>query len=418
MEKKIIKLRIIGLGARGIGLLKLAIFRMKDVEVVAVCDVYADRVDSVKKLAKKFRRAEPKGYTDYKELLADDEIQTVIVSCSWKMHTEIVVAAMRAGKTVASEVGGAYDVDECWRLVNAYEETKTPFMVLENCCYGEYELAVLNMVRKGLFGTVVGCEGGYRHDLRDEICYGNKNRHYRLNEYINRNCENYPTHEIGPISKLLDINYGNRFVWLMSVSSKACGLSEYVKDNEEKHSELRELDGVEFKQGDIVHTTIKCAGGELIHITLDTTLPRAYSRQFTVHGTKASYQEDGNVFFIDDVKYHHAVHFKQSMLYNNGRYYARKYRHPIWKWFRSRGVKGGHGGMDWLVLRAFFDAVKKGDGKMPLDVYDAASWMVITALSDISIKNDSQPVEFPDFTRGAWQSRKQSGEGMFFLDRL
>jgi hypothetical protein len=41
---------------------------------------------------------------------------------------------------------------------------------------------------------------------------------------------------------------------------------------------------------------------------------------------------------------------------------------------------------------------------MPLDVYDAAAWMVITCLSEKSIK-EGKVVEIPDFTRGAYKVR-------------
>lgn len=414
MEK--VRLGMIGLGGRGLGLLDQAILRMKDIEIVAVCDVYEDRIKQAQKKITFRRRPNPVGYTDYKELLSKSKLDAVIVSCSWKYHTEIAIACMEAGIPTATEVGGAYDIDECWQLIDAYERTKTPYMVLENCCYGEYELMVLNMVRKGLFGEVIHCDGAYAHDLRYEVCYGNKNRHYRLNEYINRNCENYPTHEIGPIAKVLNLGYGNRMVSLTSTASKARGLECYVQEKLPKHPELEELKDTKFKQADIVTTAIKCHNGETIRITLDTTLPRPYSRSFAVHGTKAYYTENGNYMFMDNNPIHHIYHFNQQKFFKNGKRYARKFRHPIWSWFRKGGIKGGHGGMDWLVIRAFFEAVKKGDGIMPLDVYDAASWMVITALSEQSINNNSAPVEFPDFTRGKWQTNKQQGEGMFFLE--
>lgn len=413
--KEKINIGMIGLGGRGVGLLSLAILRMKDVDVVAVCDVYEDRIEKVKSLCKSRRRVIPQGYTDYNELLSRKDLDAVIISCSWAKHTEIALKALEMGIPVGSEVGGAYSIDECWSLVDKYEETKTPFMILENCCYGEYELAVLNMVKQGIFGDVVAMEGGYKHDLREEISYGNVNRHYRLNEYLNRNCENYPTHEIGPIAKVLNINYGNRFTSLSSISSKSLGLKEYITNKAKKDERLNELVGKDFAQGDVVHTTITCENGELVHIMLDTTLPRPYSRGFTCHGTKALYQEDGNLFFFDNKPTHKLMEFSLSKFFNNGKRFAKKYRHPIWKWFKSNGVKGGHGGMDWLVLRAFFEAIKKGDKKMPLDVYDAATWMVITALSDESIKNGSKYVDFPDFTRGKYKERKVEDNGLFFI---
>lgn len=408
--KEHLNVGVVGLGGRGVGLLEAVMYRMKDITVSAVCDIYEDRIEQAQKLAKKMRRSEPKGYTDYHEILNDKSIDAVIITASWSAHSKIALDAMRAGKPVGMEVGGAYTIDECWDLVNCYEETKTPFMMLENCCYGEYELAVLRMVREGIFGDVVHCGGGYKHDLRYEVSFGEKNRHYRLHEYMTRNCENYPTHEIGPIAKVLNINYGNRMVSLTSTASCSKGLHRYITDRMDKYDNLKKLKDVEFAQGDIVTTVIKCANGETISIQLDTTLPRMYSRGFEVHGTKAYYTEDGNVFVDDN------SNPKYEGIKSSGKRMVKKYRHPIWKWFKRFGVKGGHGGMDWLVFKAFFDSVRKGDGHTPIDVYDAACWMSITALSAQSIENNSACVEFPDFTRGEWKTRKQQGEGMFFLE--
>lgn len=412
MEK--LKLAVIGLGQRGTSLLEHAILHMKDIECVAVCDTYQDRVDKLKNLIYKKTKVNAKGYLDYKELLDNEKLDCVIVSCSWNKHSEIAMYAMEKGVAVGAEVSGAYSLDECYELINTYEKTKTPFMLLENCCYGEYELCILNMVKKGLFGKVVSMEGGYRHDLREEVCFGNVNRHYRLNEYLTRCCDNYPTHEIGPIAKVLNINNGNRFTKLTSFASSYSTLSEYVLEKSKQTDKLDDIKGKEFKQADIVHTIINCENGEIVRITLDTSLPRPYSRSFTCQGTKAMYQEDGNYFFFDNNKIHHAREFATNKFYNNGKFYAWKYRHPIWKWFKKRGVKGGHGGMDWLVLRAFFESVKNGE-KMPIDVYDAATFMAVTILSEQSIKNGSVSVDFPDFTNGKYKEKKQS-KGFFALD--
>lgn len=403
-----LRIGVIGLGGRGIGLLKL-IVKMKDIDINWVCDLYEDRVQDASKIVKKAKGYQPKETTDYKEIVKDIDIDAVLILSSWESHTKIALEAMEAQKYVGLEVGGAYDLQECWDLVDAYEKYKTPCMMLENCCYGEYELMVLNMVRKGLFGTVVHCEGGYQHDLRKEIAFGKENRHYRLNNYLNRNCENYPTHEMGPIAKVLNINRGNKMNTLVSFSSKAAGMNEYIK---EKKSDDKELVNAVFAQGDIVTTTIKCENGETIVLTLDTTLPRHYSRGFTVRGTKAMYQEESNMLFLDNK--HQIFDFNARPIWNNGKKYARKYAHPIWAKYRKEGVRGGHGGMDYLVLRAFFESVMNKT-KTPIDVYDTASWMCITALSEISIK-ESKIVEVPDFTRGKWSNREEPAKGTYALD--
>lgn len=273
-------------------------------------------------------------------------------------------------------------------------------MMLENCCYGRDELMVLNMVRQGVFGEIVHCQGGYRHDLRDEIAGGRENRHYRFRNYLHRNCENYPTHELGPIANVLDINRGNRMLSLVSVASKAVGLHEYlVREKGEGYDASR----MQFMQGDVVTTIIKCAHGETICLTLDTTLPRAYSRGFHVQGTKGMYMEDNKSIFLDQKD--NAFDFNWQERWNNIAEYQGQYDHPVWKAYQEEGIRGGHDGMDWLVVRAFFDAAKK-KLPVPIDVYDTAAWMCVSGLSEQSIAMGGMPVAIPDFTNGRWMQRK------------
>ena len=388
------KLGIIGLGQRGSGLLN-EITQMDDIEIYAVCDSYKDRTEDAFKVIKEKCGNEPIMTQDYRDILKLPEIKAVLISAAWEAHADLAIASMRAGKWTALEVGGAYDISDCHKLVDAYEETKTPFMFLENCCYGRYELMVLDMVRKGLFGKVVHCDGAYAHDLRDEVINGKIGWHYRYSNYLHRNCDNYPTHEIGPIAKILKINHGNRFLKLNSFGSRSYGMHEYIKEN---HSDDEELMNAEFAQADIVTTVITCANGETVTIKLDTTLPRFYSRDFTVHGTRAMYSELNNALIIEG-------EYKEEWnhnYWNNAEAALEKYESPIWKQFQEEGVKGGHGGMDGLVYSAFVDAVLGGHD-MPIDVYDAATWMVITALTEQSLAAGGAPVAFPDFTLGKWK---------------
>ena len=291
-----IRIGMIGLGARGTGLLELVYVQHPDVEFAAVCDSYMDRCEKAAEIIEKSGRKRPVITTDYKEVLAMPEVDAVILCTSWDHHVDLCIEAMEAGKPVGCEVGGAYSVRECWKLVEAYERTKVPVMMMENCVYGRDEMMVLNMAEQGVLGTIVHCEGGYKHDLREEVAFGKENRHYRLNNYIHRNTENYPTHELGPIARILHINRGNRMMTLTSVASMSAGLKEYIKN---KKPEDEVLNSTEFCQGDVVNTIITCANGETILLTLDTTLPRYYSRGFTVQGTKGMYMEDNKSIFID-----------------------------------------------------------------------------------------------------------------------
>ena len=314
---------------------------------------------------------------------------------------------MNAGKPVASEVGGAYDPEQCWELVRTYERTKTPVMLLENCCYGRDEMTVLNMARKGLFGELVHAEGGYQHDLRDEVSLGHENRHYRLDEYMHRNGEIYPTHELGPIAKWLDINRGNRMLTLTAMSSKARGLNSWIESHRGKDFENADF---RFTQGDVVNTMIKCARGETILLTHDTTLPRPYSRGGRLQGTKGIWSEDKHGVNIEG----RTVSTCWAHNWDDISLYYDEFEPELWKQFIKNGVVGGHDGMDYLVLSALIHSLRNGLA-LPIDVYDMASWMVVTALSEQSIAMGSTPVPVPDFTCGAWIRRGRADAGIYSL---
>ena len=391
---------VIGLGGRGFGLLKGVLLKNPDVEVVAVCDLYEDRlargVDKVKECG-----GNAKGYTDYKEALNTAGLDAAFVFSDWSTHAEIAIYAMRKGIAVASEVGCEYSLENCHQLVRVQEETGTPYMFMENCCWNKDELLATAMARKNMFGTIVHCAGAYGHDLRNEVAYGHVNRHYRFDNYLNRCCENYPTHEPGPIAKLLDINRGNRILTVSSFATKAVGLEEYIKTREDATEEMK---NAHFKQGDIVTTVLTCAGGETILLRLDTTLPRSYSREFTVRGTKGLYMQETNSVFLDGEKedWSPADHYKENL--NNAKKYEEEFLPTIWKEVTSEVLAAGHGGMDWFAYKAFVDALKNGT-PMPIDVYDGATWQAVSVLSEISIKAGGAPQAMPDFTNGKWFKR-------------
>lgn len=409
--RETIKIGVLGLGGRGRGLIRDAILPACEdlgMEIAAVYDPYEDRKAESAKIVEEVTGKRPVEAANEDALLTMPEIKAVIIPSAWEAHIPLAIKAMKAGKYAAFEVGGAYSLEECWDLVRTSEETGMPCMLLENCCYGQRELMIMNMVRQGVLGSIVHCSGGYQHDLRHEISYGNENRHYRLRNYLNRNCENYPTHELGPIAKLLDINNGNRMVSLTATASCAKGLHEYIVDDRGADHPLAKA---EFAQGDIITTVIKCAKGQTIVLSLDTTLPRFYSRGFTVRGTKGSYFEDLDSIFQDKVHNHD---WGADKFRGNAKEYEEQYQHPLWK---NYDPKGGHGGMDYLVISAFLEAVKKGK-KPPIDVYDAAAYMCITALSEESIQKGSAPIAIPDFTRGKWYMRQDIDHDLIFnLDR-
>lgn len=382
------KIAVVGLGCRGKWWTEYLLTR-SDVEVTAVCDVYEDRVQDILHLAEAqschtIRHA----VCDYRQLLScREDIEIVLLITSWEAHIGPAVDFLEAGIITAMEVGGAYSLEDCWRLVETQEKTQTPFFFMENCCYGKRELMILNMVRQGLFGEIVHCSGSYAHDLREEIAFGDVNRHYRLRNYRSRNCENYPTHELGPIARVLGIGHGNRMIRLTSTASKSAGLAQYLKDCRPEETDTA------FAQGDIVNTLITCANGETILLTLDTTLPRSYSRGFQVRGTKGMYLEDNDMIFLDQ-EHHKEFEFNGRALWGNAGLYEEAYLDDLWK--NPVDTEAGHGGMDGLMLSDFLRCVEE-HRPMPIDVYDAASWMCISCLSEQSIREHGAPVSIPDF---------------------
>ena len=402
--KEKIKIGYIGIGRRGKNILKNCLVHMKDIEFVAICDKSRDALELGRDLITEQGHPEPVMTYDYMDIINNKDIDAVFIMSGWEGRTEIAEKVMYAGKYAAIEVGCAMDISECYRLVDAYEKTGSPVMMLENCCYGRREMMVLRAVKDGLFGEIVHCDGGYQHAFPEDEFFFDEKR-YRLNSYIKRNCDNYPTHALGPIAKVLNINRGNRMITLSSFASKSAGLKEYSRKLFGEDSEYSKID---YKQGDIVTTIITCVGGETIHLCLDTTLPRPYySRNFTVRGTKGMYTEERKVMFLDGME----------EVENNEEEMFEKYDHPLQAEYFSDGIKGGHNGMDWLVCRAFIESVKNGVNT-PIDAYDTASWMAIGPLSEQSVAMGGAPVAIPDFTKGKWMNREPIVEGKYCLDKI
>lgn len=404
-SKQLVRLGVIGMSGRGSSLTR-NLLGMEDVEIVAVCDLYEDRVQKGIKLVEGAGKSVPTGYTDYNQLLARDDVDGVVIATSWTTHAPIAIASMKAGKYTATEVGPASSLEECWDLVRTSEETGIPCMLLENACYGREEMAVLNMVKKGLFGELVHCQCGYQHDLRDEVALGIENRHYRIHNYLNRDGDVYPTHGIGPTAKYLGINRGNRFVSLSSMSSKARGINAWAA----KHLGEDHLAATsKFALGDVITTMIKCLHGETVLIVHDTSLPRPYSRAGRVQGTKGIWMEDLQSIHLDGKSPSHTWEPMAA--------YMDEHEHPLWKEFIEFGVRGGHGGMDYLCLRGFVESIAKQIAP-PIDVYDAATWRAISVLSEQSIALGGAAVPFPDFTNGKWFGRQPDAESKYSLSEV
>ena len=408
VDDRKVRLGFIGVGGRGTGHLGL-LLRRKDIEVPAVCDIKKDAVDRASELVIKSGRPKPTGYTsgeeDFRNLVIRDDLDGVVISTPWEWHVPMAVAAMKAGKYAGVEVPAATTIDGCWDLVNTSEQTGVPCMILENVCYRRDVMAALNILRQGLFGEIVHCECGYRHDLRQVkfspgVQFGqgaSGEAVWRTAHSIKRNGELYPTHGIGPIAEYIDINRGNRFVSLTSTASKARGLRDYIiRKAGENHPNAK----IEFALGDVVTTVIKCANGEIVTINHDTNTPHPYSLGFRIQGTRGIWNDVNGSIYIEgrSPKEHTWEPFDS---------YLKEFDHPLWKKYAEEATGAGHGGMDFFVMHAFVESIKR-KVPPPIDVYDAAAWSVITPLSEQSIAQGSAPMPFPDFTDGRWMYNKPS----------
>lgn len=412
------KLRVgfIGVGLRGRDHLELALMR-KDTEVVAICDIDPNAIAESQKLIEKAGKKAAKAYTDgnraYLKLLENKEVDAVIIATPWVWHSEMAIAAMQAKKYVGVEVCGAFSLDECWQLVNTHEATGTHLFFLENVCYRRDIMAVLNMVKQNLFGELIHLECGYQHDLRGVkfndgkqpygggVEFGEKGfseAKWRTLQSQYRNADLYPTHGIGPVAQMIDINRGNRLLYLTSTASKARGLQDYIV-NHPKGGASHPNAKIEWKLGDVVTSVIKTNNGETIIVSHDTNLVRPYSLGFRVQGTRGIWMDVNKSLHIDGVSEQHRWQTAEETL--------KKYDHPLWKRYENDAQGAGHGGMDFFLLNAFVECAKRNETP-PFDVYDAATWMSITPLSEQSIATGSMPQAFPDFTRGRWTERKNT----------
>jgi len=397
-----IKMSIIGIGGRGTWWLE-ELLRMDDVEIVGVCDKYEDRMEKGRKLCADKYGHEVFGSTDWREVVCrDDGAEAVLITTYWLDHAKMAITAMRQGKYAGFEVGPAQSIRQCWDLVRTYEETGVPAMLLENCCYNQTEMAVLNMVKKGLFGELLHCQGAYGHDKRcvtDEM----KRDHERSWHYLHRNAELYSTHELGPIMTYLDINRGNRLMTLNAMATKQRGLNKYLHD---RFGDEHPLSNVPFRLGDVVTTILRCANGETIVLTHDTSSPRPYSRGGRVQGT--------NGIWMDDTKTIHIEGRSPADSWEPFASYLPEFDHPLWKKTGAASFTGGHGGMDWLVMRAFLYAVRNRI-QTPIDVYDSATMMAIGILTEESIAEGCATKSIPDFTDGMWIKRDPAPKSPYSL---
>jgi predicted dehydrogenase len=379
----LVRIAFIGLGKRGKEAFNNFMY-IEGVQVVAVCDLFLENLSEVRQILHKHDKQNVVEYTqpdDWRVICERSDIDLIYICTHRNLHTPIAVYAMQCGKHVAIEVPAANTIEECWQLVDTAETTRRHCMMLENCCYDAFELAVQNMVQQGLFGEIFHVEGAYIHDLRT-LDFDQKS-HYL--DVWSMQGNPYPTHGLGPLCQLLNIHRGDKLAWLTSVSSGQFGFPAHSDFEVDSNKQL----------GNINTTIIRTEKDKTIVLQHDISSPRPYSRNYLVSGTEGFAQKrtTPEIAFSSNPNEILSKEATDDLL--------TKYEQPFYQEMGELARKVGcHGGMDFIMDYRLIYCLRNG---LPLDmdVYDAAEWSSIVELSAISVTNGSTPVEIPDFTRGA-----------------
>ncbi len=390
-----VRLAFIGIGGRGNSLID-DFSAIPQVEITALCDVVKEKVAKAQDKLEKAGKPRPAAYDSgdfaYEDLVKRDDIDLVVIATPWIWHVRMAVAAMKAGKHAASEVPAARTLDECWQLVNTSEATRRHCVILENCCFGYNEMLMLNMVRAGMLGDLIHGACAYNHDLREELFSNQGEGLWRRDEHWNRNGNLYPTHGLGPVARYMDVNRGDRFDYLVSMSTSSASLQAYRKEHL-KADDPRQKEV--YKCGDLNVSLIRTVKGRVIQLEHNVTSPQPYDRINLIAGTKGIFRDYPPRIYLDGAK---------SEEFGPIDPYKEQFEHQFWKESGDLARRlGGHGGMDFVMAYRLIECVRKG---LPpdIDVYDAAAWSAPGPLSEASVQHGGAPMQFPDFTRGKWKT--------------
>lgn len=406
-----VRVALLGLGMRGYGQLKVLCSVPKaKFEIVALCDIREPQTEKAASYARR-QGFEPASYTGsataWQQMLQRDDVDLVIISTPWGDHVPMSVYAMEHGVNVAVEVPAAYTLPDCWALVNTAEKTQRNCMMLENVCYGEKELWLLNMVASGVFGKLTHGEAAYIHQLRGLLFdTDGYYQQWRLKAHKQYGGNLYPTHGLGPVAQYMDILRGDRFEYLVSMSSPEAGLSAHAKTVSEDNPFHNATD---FAHGDMSNQLIKTSQGRTVLLQHDVVTHRPYTRINALGGEKAFHTGyPSRIAAPEFASLWGKTTGSDHDWLSKGAYkkLRKKFQHPLWQ---ERGKDasraGGHGGMDYLMLYRLIDNMNRG-AAWDMDVYDGVTWSVITPLSQMSDAHGSAPMQFPDFTRGKWQENR------------
>ena len=406
-----VRLGMVGVGSRGTSHLR-NLLAMGGVEIPAICDINQEHLERAQAMVEKAGQKRPEGYSrdevNYQELMYRDDLDAVLIATYWQWHAPMAICAMESGKYAAVEVPVALTVEECWDLVNTHEKTGVPCMMLENWSFRRDNLAVLNMIRAGLFGEIEHCHCAHSHNCIDHWFFTPEGEMRWSGEFlVKHNASQYTTHALGPVISWMNIGSGDYFDKVCSFATRSLGINHYFATKfGPNHPNAKR----KYAQGDIVTSMVRTKVGNTVVINYDMQLPRPYDNRWMVQGTEGVYYEPRNALYLHgrSPKYEEWEPFDP---------YQKKYDHAWWKAMeaqtraaRTKGQSGGqlaagHSGTDELEESLFLEAVRNKT-QTPIDVYDSVAMSVINPLSEQSIANGGAPVECPDFTRGKWKTQK------------
>jgi predicted dehydrogenase len=391
-----VRIAYVGIGGQGSGHVS-NLLKIPGCRITAVCDIRPERTEWATKAITAAGHPPPTAYTrgprDFERLCETEDLDLVYNATPWEFHVPIMLAAMKNGKHTATEVPAAMSVEDCWAMVESAEKHKKHCVLMENCNYDRAEMMVYNMVRQGLFGEILHAEGGYLHDLRGIKFADQGEGLWRRAWATKLNGNLYPTHGLGPVANCLDINRGDRFDHLVSMSGPSRGLQDWAAAHVPADSPKRKE---QYVCGDVNVSLIQTARGKTIVVQHGTNLPRPYSRIHMVQGTKGLFQGYPNRLYIEG-------RGRQDQWLDAPSAQA-EFDHPLWKEIAEAATGAGHGGMDFIEDYRLIKNLREGQ-PTDFNVYDAAAISAVVGLSVQSVSRKAAPVDFPDFSRGRWKTQ-------------
>ncbi len=395
-----VRIGFVGVGGMGSAHVR-NLLKIKGCQITAVCDIVPEKVERVQQWVQEAGFPKPNGYSrgdwDFKRLCETEDLDLVYTATPWRWHTPVLLEAMKNGKHGATEVNAAFNVDDCWKLVETAEKTQRHCVLMENCCYDRAEMQILNMVKQGLFGELLHGECGYLHDLRGVKFSKDGEGLWRREHAKTRDGNLYPTHGLGPVAQCMNINRGDVFTRLVSMSSPSRGLQLW---QEEKLPEDDPRRKETYVLGDVNTCLIKTERGQTVRVMYNVTLPRPYSRINMLQGTRGLVRGWPDGIYIEGRTKGHEFEPLDA--------YYEEFDHPLWKAMEERAKGAGHGGMDFIEDYRLIACLRAGQ-PTDMDVYDAAAWSAPIELSQRSVAQHGAPVDFPHFTRGQWKTNTPIG---------